>query len=58
MGKVCVACGSGDSEPMKPPHEAENCPDCGGEGTMQPEMDDTSMEEDVADDADDPAEAL
>jgi len=53
MGKVCVACGSGSDESTKPLHVAEDCPDCGGEGTMQPEKDDSGMEEGAVDGASD-----
>lgn len=35
MGKVCVACGAGIAEPKKPMNEAEDCPGCGGEGTVK-----------------------
>lgn len=37
MGKVCVACGAGVDEPMSPAGESENCPECGGEGTVREE---------------------
>lgn len=36
MGKVCIACGAVPENP-DPEMEKENCPDCGGEGTVQEE---------------------
>jgi rRNA maturation endonuclease Nob1 len=50
MGKVCIACGAVPENP-DPEMEKENCPGCGGEGTVQEEgeekggMDDGTMEE-------------
>jgi len=37
MGKVCIACGSGIAEPKKPMEESEDCPNCGGNGTVKKE---------------------
>lgn len=43
MSKTCIACGGVPEEATKPNHEAEDCVDCGAEGTVQ--NDEDSMDE-------------
>lgn len=54
MGKSCVACGFAMEDPQKPTAETEDCPNCGGEGTVQEDAsDDAGKEEAAPVDADD-----
>ena len=41
MGKVCMACGAVPENP-DPEMEKEDCPGCGGEGTVQEEAEEKS----------------
>jgi rRNA maturation endonuclease Nob1 len=44
MAKVCVACGAGLAEPTKPMSETEDCPSCGGQGTVKAKEEGASSE--------------
>ena len=35
MAKVCTACGFAPEPPEKSENEPEDCPECGGKGTVQ-----------------------
>lgn len=47
MGKVCISCGVGPSEPKKGPEEDEDCENCGGEQSVKGQAE-NSEEEDAS----------